>query len=201
MSIDRTIGGHPDVEDMAAYLDGRVTESDRAGIEAHAAGCPECRREIAELTAMLAGPREQRRWRVWAPTAAAAAAVVALLIFRPLAVGTGPDPAVRFRGANSGAAVEGRLDIRVAAPPDAGVLDPDSPSFVWHSGGPGASYHLTLTDGEGSVVWALETTDTVAPLPDTIYSVPAATYYWYVDALLGDGGHATTGVHSFTTRR
>jgi hypothetical protein len=200
MSTDSTAGGHPDAEDMAAYLDGRATESARERIEAHAAACPECRREIAEVTAMLWRTREQRRWRVWAPTATAAAAVAALLIFRPFAVDPGPDRQARFRGPDSGVG-EGFGEIRVASPSEEGALDLDGLMFVWHTGAPGASYQLTVTDEEGGVVWTLATTDTVAPLPDAIELEPASTYYWYVDALLEDGGHATTGVHSFTTRR
>ena len=201
MSTDRPAGGHPGAEDMAAYIDERATEADRARIEAHAADCPECRREIAEVTEVLSLTRSARRWRVWVPTAAVAAAVIAFLIFGPLAVETRPDPALRFRGTDSRAFVEGPSRIHVVSPAEAGVLDAGSLSFRWRSAGQGASYRLTLTNGEGGVVWTLATTDTVARLPAGIVLEPASTYHWYVDALLEDGWHATTGVHSFMTGR
>jgi hypothetical protein len=72
---------------------------------------------------------------------------------------------------------------------------------VWHAAATGASYQLTLTDAEGSVVWTLATTDTMAMLPDTVTLAHASLYHWYVDGLLEDGRRASSGVHSFTTAR
>jgi hypothetical protein len=80
-------------------------------------------------------------------------------------------------------------------------VNPTGVAFVWHAGGAGASYQLTLTDAEGGVVWNLATTDTVASLPDTVELENAAIYHWYVDGLLEDGRHASSGVHSFITGR
>jgi anti-sigma factor ChrR (cupin superfamily) len=191
--------GHPSAEDMAAYLDGRIGEADRERIEAHAAECAECRREIAEVTAMLTETRSARGWRVWAP-AAAAAAVVALLVLRPFSVPTESVGAARYRGPASTSARARPADIRTVSPADNAAVGLDGADFVWRSRGPEASYQLTLTDAEGSVIWNVGTTDTVARLPDTIHLAPASTYYWYVDVLLEDGRHATSGVHSFTTR-
>ncbi len=74
-------------------------------------------------------------------------------------------------------------------------------TFVWGPAGAGASYQLTLTNDEGGVLWELDTTDTIASLPDTIELEPGAVHYWYVDALLEDGSHASSGVHSFTPQR
>lgn len=198
MNRDREGAGHPSAEDMAAYVDGRIAGPDRERIEAHAAACPECRREIAEVTAMLARTRRGRRWRILAP--AGAAAVIALLVFGPLAVETGPDSPPRFRGPDSSAG-EGPAQIHVASPPDGGAVGADGLTFVWHSGAPGTSYQLTLTDVEGDVVWTVGTTDTVASLPESIELEPASTYHWYVDAPLEHGRSATSGVHSFITRR
>ncbi len=80
-------------------------------------------------------------------------------------------------------------------------MSPTGITFGWHAGGAGASYQLTLTDDEGSVVWTLATTDTVASLPATVELEHASLYHWYVDGLLEDGRHASSGVHSFFTGR
>jgi hypothetical protein len=200
MNEDRSGEGHPTAEDMAAYLDGRIGESARKRVEAHAAGCAECRREIAEVTAVLAPGRRTPGWRVWA-SAAAAAAVIALLVVGPFGMESEPDSAARFRGPGSAADRGGPVRIPVASPAHGSAVGPDGLTFVWHAGGSGASYQLTLTNDEGGVVWQLGTTDTVASLPDTIDLEPASTYHWYVDALLEGGRNATSGVRSFTTRR
>lgn len=193
-------GGHLSAEAVAAYLDGTIGDFDRKRVEAHAAECEECRHEIAEVTGALTRVRRTPNWRVWAP-AAAAAAVIALLLLNPFWVETGPDSRSRFRGPESIAGREGSVHIRVLAPPDESTVSPADVAFVWHAGGAGASYQLTLTDSEGSVVWTLATTDTAASLPDTIELMHASLYHWYVDGLLEDGRHASSGVHSFTARR
>lgn len=187
---------HPDPEDLAAYLDGRVSDRDGERIEAHAAECPECRREIADVTGTLARLGAARRWRVWAPAAAAAAVLAVLLLGAPR-IDDGSDGAVRFRGPDPAAEP---AEILISSPPTDGTVGRDGLAFVWRSTGPDASYQLTLTDGEGAVVWEMETTDTVVSLPDTIDLEPGSAYHWYVDALLRSGWSTTSGVHSFTTR-
>jgi hypothetical protein len=190
---------HLRAEDVAAYLDATVGNRDRERIETHAADCEECRREIAEVSQVLRRLRRTPTWRTWVPVAAAAA-IIALLLVRPLWIETGPDSTPRFRGPES-AGREGTVAIRVLEPRDESTLRSTAIAFVWHAGGAGASYQLTLTDDVGGVVWMLATTDTVALLPDTVSLLPASLYHWYVDGLLEDGRHASSGVHSFTTRR
>lgn len=191
---------HLTAEAIAAYLDGTIGDLERKRVEAHAAECEECRREIVEVTGTLRRMRRTPNWRVWAP-AAAAAALIAFLVLRPFWIETGQDSTSRFRGPESIAGREGRVDIRVLAPADESTVSPADVAFIWHAGGAEASYQLTLTDAEGGVVWTLATTDTVASLPDTIALVHASLYHWYVDGLLEDGRQASSGVRSFTTRR
>lgn len=198
MSIDSDVREHPDAEDMAAYLDGQVAEADRARFEEHIVSCPECRREIAEVSAFLTRTRRRRGWRVWAPAAVAAAAV-AMLVVGPVLVDTGPADGARFRGPDP-VGEAGAVQIDAASPAEDGAVDSHSLTFAWHPGALAASYRLTLTDREGAVLWTHATTDTVAPLPDTITLEPGATYHWFVDALMEDGRNATSGVHSFMTR-
>jgi hypothetical protein len=132
--------------------------------------------------------------------AVAAAAVIALLVARPFGPETTPDSASRFREPASLADQEDGVEIQIVAPADDEVVSAASLTFVWHAVGTGASYQLTVTDGEGGVVWTLATIDTVAALPDTVTLARASLYYWYVDGLVEDARHASSGVHSFTTR-
>lgn len=191
---------HPSPEDVAAYISGAIGDADRERIEAHAADCAVCRREFAEVIGALPAKRRTRDWRVWAP-ALAAAAVIAVVMAHPFRTAVQPEGTSRFRGSEPTAGRGGGAVIGVLAPPDDGAVNPAAVTFVWHAGGVDASYQLTLTDEEGSVVWTLATTDTVAALPDTITLARGSLYHWYVDGLLEDGRRASTGVHSFTTGR
>jgi hypothetical protein len=200
MNDHRISEGHPNAEDVAAYVDGIIDGRSRERIEAHAADCEECRREIAEVAQVVQREGRTPSWRLWAP-AVAAAAVIGLLMVRPFGTETGPDTTARFRGSGSVEEREGIVAIQVIQPRDGAVLGPTAISFIWHASGTEASYQLTLTDDEGEVVWALTTTDTITALPDTTELANSSSYHWYVDGLLEDGRQANSGVHSFTTAR
>jgi tetratricopeptide (TPR) repeat protein len=95
--MKRVVSDHPDLESIAAYLDGRLTERARAGVTEHLASCEDCyavftesaltrvdvqaQREsiVDRVSAWFTGPR-----LVWS-SAAATLAVAATLL---LAVGT-----------------------------------------------------------------------------------------------------------------
>jgi hypothetical protein len=191
---------HLSTDDVAAYLDAAIGDAERERVEEHAASCGECRREIAELTAASRPGREKASWHVWVP-AAAAAAIIAVLLVQTFGTLSVPAGSSRLRGPRTTPGAEGAIAIRVIAPPPEGVPASGDIDFVWQAGGEGASYRLTLMDDEGGVIWTLATTDTVAVLPDTIPLDPASRYHWYVDAMLDDGRTASSGVHSFITRR
>ena len=70
--------------------------------------------------------------------------------------------------------------------------------FTWRSVAEGATYRLSLTDEAGDVLWTVNTPDTTVALVDIMLEADQL-YYWYVDALLHDGGSATTGVQQFMT--
>src|SRR5438067_1447057 len=84
----------PDLETLAAYLDGRLKGRDRDRVTAHAADCDTCYFVIAETARMplpAAGSERRSAWREWLtlpkvvwPTAAALA--TAAMVW--LAVGT-----------------------------------------------------------------------------------------------------------------
>lgn len=191
---------HLSAEDVAAYVDGAIGGSDRERIEGHAAECEDCRREIADVTVALRSRRRTPSRRVWIP-AIGAAVIVGLLLVEPFWHATGPEQGSRFRGRETTAVREDAVELRTIAPQAERVTATGDLVFVWQAGGSGASYQLTLTDGEGTLVWTLATTDTVAPLPDTIELQPASRYHWYVDAMFDDGRNASSEVRSFTVRR
>lgn len=49
---------HVSGEALAAYVDGRLQRRERGALEAHLGRCPECRRELADVVAALAGREE-----------------------------------------------------------------------------------------------------------------------------------------------
>ena len=94
--MKRVEGGCPDLETIAAYLDGRLSERERARVTEHLASCEECYAVFSEsaqtppLEAL--SPARGQRWRarlkprVILPSAAAVLAAAAAVV---LLVGTG----------------------------------------------------------------------------------------------------------------
>lgn len=189
---------HPGPDELSAWLDGSISVSDRARIEAHIARCDDCRRDVVEVLRAVK-PRADRR--VWPAAAAlAAAAVVAVLIFAP-----GEDERARrseplLRGPETTLSDETPAP-EVIHPADAATTDSRDVAFTWRASGGASSYRLTLTDEDGDVVWSASTADTVLALPADSALAPGGTYFWYVDALLLDGRSLTSGVHEFRTSR
>ena len=74
---------HPDLNAIAAFIDGRLSDADRAGVVSHLVGCADCRALVAahargqrpaEVAGQTpAGPRSRSLFRptVWLPIAAA----------------------------------------------------------------------------------------------------------------------------------
>ena len=99
------VSRHPGAETMAAFLEGKLTPGEVAGVAAHLGECADCRtvtgeaarfeaeeaeREraaatvaaVAEAPPAPAKPRKVSRWPVWAAAAAALLAVPAALLLR-----------------------------------------------------------------------------------------------------------------------
>jgi len=57
-----------------------------------------------------------------------------------------------------------------------------------------------LLGESGERLWSTETGDTIALLPDDVHLAAAASYFWYVDALTGDGTARTSGARRFSVR-
>ena len=189
---------HVRLEDMAALLDRELSGEELRRVEAHLASCDECRREVVEVSRTLRSSRNRKPW-VALGTLAAAASIVGVLLLAPGARELGSPEAAAVR-ADGGALVdEGIPEIEVVSPTNAARIARESPLFVWKSNANLAIYRFTLTDESGDVLWSESTTDTVLSLTSEVILQPSTTYFWHVDALLGDGSSATTGFHELRT--
>jgi hypothetical protein len=186
-------GIHLADEEVAGYVDGRLTESDREQIEEHLAICAECRNEVRVAAQLV---RFSNRRKLWyrGSWALAAAAILTLLIADPLDLREPGAPA--YRGPDEPVDVDDRV-VTVVVPEDGASLEKNRLLFVWHRVEEGARFRFTLTDLLGEVVWSAETTDTLLSLPDDLTLEPGMRYVWYVDVLLLDGRSITTGTRRF----
>jgi hypothetical protein len=184
---------HLDAGIVAAYVDGTVDPARLGGVEGHLADCAICRREVMEGTRMLRGRRPWKRWSVMGTVAAAAA--VLLLIAQPGRVPESQDPVIR---AGEDTVTEAVLRFTAIAPADTESVSGGSIVFQWRSPSTEASYRITVTNEIGDLLWSETTYDTTVALPGDVPFELGETYFWYVDALLPNGGSATTGVQRLT---
>jgi hypothetical protein len=125
----------------------------------------------------------------------AAAAAVLLLIAQPGRVPESQGPVTR---AGEDTATEAILRFAAIAPADTVTVAGGSIAFRWHSPSTEASYRITVTNEIGDLLWSETTPDTTVVLPGDVPLELGETYFWYVDALLPNGGSATTGVQILT---
>lgn len=180
---------HPDALELSAYLDGALAGADRARVEAHLSGCAECRREVAAVAGVLrTAPR-----RVTIPWGLATAAILALLLVPSL------DLPQRLRQQPYREPAVTTTAAPVAIEPR-GAVD-SARALVWSAVPHASRYRLALLDSAGTVVWRLETTDTIAALPDTVRLRAGASYFWKVDAETGFDRWVGSELVDFTIAR
>lgn len=158
---------------VADFVEGRLTPESRAPVVAHLLTCARCR-SVVKATA--AGPTvSERRWPRWSlPLGLAAAAALVLLL-----VPSGGDDSPS-RGLREPTVTSTIAPVPIAPAPGASVAQVDR--LVWSSV-PGAErYRVRLYDGDGSVLWTVETADTSAALPDSVSLRPRVPYFWRVEA-------------------
>lgn len=176
-----------DVE-MAAYLDRRLSGTDRELAEAHLADCAECREELAQSYLLLKRLRRPRRLAIGGLVAAIAATL--LLILRPgIMPWASPADDFQLRGDGDGAAIVAYGPI--------GETQASPVQFVWGAESTAISYRLTLTSTDGTTIWSRSAADTTVALPDSIALLAGERYRWVVDALLEDGATRSTGLREF----
>ncbi|HTJ24408.1 MAG TPA: hypothetical protein VL383_18540 [Gemmatimonadaceae bacterium] len=192
---------HLTTSQVAAILDERLHESDRAPALAHLAACADCRRELAELhRALHVHARDRRGIRRWLVAVSGAAAALALITL-PARFDRAPLPHDSPAATRIGtAAPTDRPPRLVIVAPTEGAAVNATTTFTWRSGGPDASYLVTVQDTSGAVAWSSTLTDTTVTLPATAGLVAGRHYFWSVDARLSDGASTTTGVRAFVVR-
>ncbi len=180
---------HLPPELIARYLDPTLQVDDQGRIEAHLAKCDFCRGEVLATRELVQGRAHDRRWLLTIPVAAAAA--VLLLVVIPRSVESpGVDGAQRSGG-------ESGQQVQVVAPVNDSAITESVIRFVWRNVGAVAQYSLKVTNTAGDVLMSETTTDTVLEMAVTAEHHAGQTFFWYVDALFGDGESATTGIRRF----
>jgi hypothetical protein len=183
---------------IAAYLDRALAAPARAVAEAHLADCQLCRDELVAAADLMRRASPSRRLlRIGAPTAAIAATLL-LAVLGPWRSTSGPrsESGARLRE-TTGVATTSGVRVIAVAPADRATIPSDSVRFTWLHHARDAGYRLTLTDQEGAVRWITDTSDTVVALPDSVRLSRGRTYYWFVDALGGDGRTRASQLRSF----
>lgn len=206
---------HLDENDVARYVDGRLTEEERREMEAHLAGCPRCRNQVAAVRRIqeegtgldvpsTAGLREQaealgpkaeedapnghvgRRALAIAAVAALLLGVAGLLYWQL----RGPGPS-QLRSSTEAPT------LPVKAPAD-GATVPERPVFVYTSVSKALAYRVILKAPDGTVLWKEDTTTTRVPLPPDVPLTKGTTYLWRAEALRSDGTTLRSTLRTFT---
>ena len=187
---------HLSAEDVAAYIDRRLSPGDRRSADAHLVSCADCRAELADAAQLVAGAPAvrtgtSRRMVTIATLAAAAVVVLAVSLSLP---GRNPSPSSTQR-AESDAEPNA---VRALEPAAGATVSSPTQAFVWHREGD-ARYQLRIVDSSGAPAWRTTTNDTSARLPTTVHLRPRSGYFWYVDALRSDGVSMSSGPRPFAT--
>lgn len=186
---------HPESGELAAYIEGRLPSPERSRLEEHLAECRDCRRQATGAGLLLRG--EARRQKKLAGIVIAAAAVVAaLFVWTP---GDAPLPVQETFRSGSEAAPPSETRIEIVSPGSRPVVS-DSVVFSWRQVTEDTLHRLSVAEPTGAPVWEVTTSDTIARPPADVVFEPGGRYLWYVDALLPDGGTATTGVQELRIR-
>jgi anti-sigma factor RsiW len=186
--------GSLSANDIAAFVDGRLTGDDLTRVESLLADDPAARMEVAEASRLIAtAPRRTiapSRWLAIGGIAAVAAA--ALIILRP---GSQQEhaPAVSERRAR----IDASERVELVSPVDGQTVRKSDLALTWR-GVQDAVYRVVVSDPVGKIVFEVSTNDTsvVAPLMDL--NLPNGIVYWSVDALAPDGSSLTSGVRELT---
>ena len=187
---------HPSDEQLAAFLDGRLTSDQRDRVLAHLAACAACRADMT--AARVAIGKSRSTWSMWRRPALLLMAAVLAFVFVPRLFEAVPQAAERTPA--PAASVDAMPGITVILPADRDVVTDSVVELRWRSGGADATYHVALQDGAGRLVWETTIGDTTATVPRTVTVERGETYFWLVDARLADGRTAASGANRFSVR-
>ena len=178
-------GQHVNELRLAAYLDRRLGAAERDAVENHLAACADCRNDVVEGAAIMA--RSRRRRQLFAAGGLLAVAASLVLIVRTAGPDVSADTTYRSGGDSPAVVAYGPI----------GPVTGTSLRFVWAPVTAAASYRVTLTRLDGTLLWSSSVRDTAAALADSVHLTPGERYFWIADALLADGGVRTTGPREF----
>ncbi len=197
VTADDDASSHPSDGDVAAYLEAVLPDRERVALEAHVADCEYCQTRLALAgEAVATAPRTSRR-RLFYPVAlmAAAAGLAALLLVPGRTVER--PPRSEFRATTEEPAAR---QLRIIHPFRGAVIKTGTPRLIWSGLGTDALYQITLSTGDGSVLWTERTSDTTASPPTRVLGRMRAgeRYFWRVDGLLPNLQSVTTGDQPFS---
>ena len=190
-------------DELAAFLDGGLSDRERSRVEAHIDICEPCRAELVSVGRAIGGGGRSARGRAptpfarrwWIATAAAAGIMAILLVPRLATRPRAAEDQMRVRLVPEG---EGQRRIDLIAPADDVIVPAAQIAFTWHAVQADV-YRIRLLSQSGDSIWAKETTDTSVVLPTTADVHPGEAYCWRVDAVAN--GIVATGVHRIQVAR
>jgi Putative zinc-finger len=217
----------PPAEQLAAYLDGHVSEQQRQSLERHLADCAYCLKSVAGAMAdrrhaapatpawlrqkaqAQVGEAKSKNWRwawVLAPALACLLVAVVLLetprrtVMPPTAVATSPV-------AQTGDAVPGATrnlqsgteQLRLLAPASGALLESNRLRFEWSATPNATSYRIRITTADGALVWEARSEQPSAQAPSGLKIAPGSYFAW-VTAYIDDGRELQSAPVQFRVR-
>lgn len=193
---DSSTASHPSDETVAAYLEGVIPRAERASLETHIGACEYCRARLALADRALETAPRRRAPIYWRPMVAAAlAASLAGVIL--LSRSVPPVTPSETRGAEQEVA---QPSVRIVGPLPGATVEPAALRFIWSPLEPDALYQVTISAGDGKMLWTARTADTVATPPADVRHrmQPGQSYFWRVDALLTNLRSVTSSDQRFS---
>ena len=188
--------GHLSSEQLAGYIDGSLTASDRSSVEAHLADCAMCRAEFVATSRIAETAPGPARRRVRPLVLGAVAAALLIAVMRRQA-GVPTEDRVRS-GLDAGASARGVLTV--VTPTSNQNVSASGIRFVWRKSASIIEYTVTVQDADGRVRWTTSTSDTSIALPDSVVVAAGSVVHWYVDGLRADGRSVGSGRQQLTVR-
>lgn len=207
---------HIDENDIARYVDGRLSDDERRDIESHLAECRRCRNQVAAVHQILENgegqepaldpevraraealgrmeeDEESNEWQRGRRPMVMAMAVTLLLGVAALLYGQFQEPTPsRLRTSSDAPA------LTVQAPADGATVS-ERPVFKCASVSEALGYRVTLRTPDGTVVWEGDTTAARVHLPADVSLTAGETYLWRAEALRTDGTTLQSNARTFT---
>ena len=186
-----------DDDTIAALAEGTLDDIGRAAAFRHLAECPRCRSIVASVAKLLGDPavgreitalRGGRRRLLRLAISAAAAAIVLLVAMPSRRADVPPHRAPTITAVSS----------PIPLSPAGIVAGADI--LRWSSVNGADRYRTTLFDDAGTVVYEIQTGDTVIALPSSIQLTPRRSYLWKVEARTGWGRWSASELVEFSVR-